>query len=244
MKPNSLREPTPTSSTSSRVKPMVRLLSSTQVRLPPKSLSVVPVKKKEHEGTLKIKNMDIMGCESFYTENPSVSVVPTTHTKLNRNKANHLILLLINSGEEEVVIQKACMIALGVKSKWKIQRNSKSHDDRAPLRLRRQVNKLMTHPDSDNKGPSVQKTLEETVFVGRHNTYTKPKVDLRDVTLSPALQKEFENLKDKYKDIFSTGPSDIGITDLSEMTIDTKEDAIPYAARPYKLALQHQDFLR
>ena len=40
------------------------------------------------------------------------------------------------------------------------------------------------------------------------------------------------------------GPSDIGITDLSEMTIDTKEDVIPYAVRPYNLALQHQDFLR
>ena len=74
--------------------------------------------------------------------------------------------------------------------------------------------------------------------------YTKPKVVLRDVKLSPALQKEFENLKDEYKDIFSTGLSDIGITDLSEMMIDTKEDAIPYAVRPYKLALQHQDFLR
>ena len=58
------------------------------------------------------------------------------------------------------------------------------------------------------------------------------------------LQEEFENLKDEYKDIFLMGPSDISITDLSEMTIDTKEDAIPYAARPYKLALQHQDFLR
>ena len=28
------------------------------------------------------------------------------------------------------------------------------------------------------------------------------------------------------------------------MTIDTRADAIPYVARPYKLALQHQDFLR
>ena len=155
MKPNPLREPIPTSSTSNRAKPMVRLLSSTQVRLPPKSLSVVSVKKKEHEGTLKIKNMDIIGYESFYTENPSVSVVSTTHTKLNRNKASHLILLLINLGEEEVVIQKACKIALGVKSKWKIQRNSKSYYDRAPLCLRQQVNNLVTHPDSDNKGPSV-----------------------------------------------------------------------------------------
>ena len=74
--------------------------------------------------------------------------------------------------------------------------------------------------------------------------YTKPKVDLRDVTLSPALQKEFKNLKDEYEDIFLTGPLDIGIKDLSEMMIDTKEDAIPYAVRPYELALQHQDFLR
>ena len=80
--------------------------------------------------------------------------------------------------------------------------------------------------------------------MGRHNTYTKPKVVLRDVNLPSDLQKEFENLKEEYKDIFSMGPLDISITDLSEMTIDTKEDAIPYAARPYKLALQHQDFLR
>ena len=82
-------------------------------------MSVVPVKKEEHQGTVKIKSMDAMGYESFYTENPNVSVVPTTHTKLNKNKANYLILLLINSGEEEVVIQKSCTIALGIKSKWK-----------------------------------------------------------------------------------------------------------------------------
>ena len=86
--------------------------------------------------------------------------------------------------------------------------------------------------------------LEKTAFVGRHNTYTKPKVNLRDVTLTPLLQRKFEQLKEKYKDIFSIGPSDMGITDLSEMTTDTKEDSIPHAARPYKLALQHQDFLR
>ena len=80
--------------------------------------------------------------------------------------------------------------------------------------------------------------------MGCHNTYTKPKLDLKDVPLSEAQQQAFENLKREYTDIFSTGPSDIGITDLSEMTIDTKEDTIPYAARPYKLALQHQEFLR
>ena len=115
---------------------MVRLLSSTQVRLPPKSLLVVPVKKKKHQGTLKIKDMDVMGYESFYTENSNVSVVPTTHTNINKNKASHLILLLINSGEEEVVIQKSCTIALGVKSKRKIKRNTQNKGKCAPPFLR------------------------------------------------------------------------------------------------------------
>ena len=115
---------------------MVRLLSSTQVRLPPKSLSEVPVKKKEHQSTLKIKDMDVMGYESFYTENPDVSVVPATHTKLNKNKASYLILLLINLREEEVVIQKSCTIAFGVKSKWKIKRNAQNKGKGAPPFLR------------------------------------------------------------------------------------------------------------
>ena len=136
MRCNSPVETVPTSPMSNKPKPIVRLLSSTQVRLPPKSLSVVPVKKKEHQGTLKIRDMDVMGYESFYTENPNVSVVRTTHTKLNKNKANYLILLLINSGEEEVVIQKSCTIALGVKSKWKTKRSGQNKGINPPLLLR------------------------------------------------------------------------------------------------------------
>ena len=67
MRCNSQVETVPTSPISNKPKPMVRLLSSTQVRLPPKSLSVIPVKKKEYQGTLKIRDMDVMGYESFYT---------------------------------------------------------------------------------------------------------------------------------------------------------------------------------
>ena len=109
--------------------------------------------------------------------------------------------------------------------------------------------KHINHLSSDEYSPkdrktSVRNAMEHTAFVGRHNTYTKLKVTLKDVLLSPNLQQRFEKLKDKYNDIFSVGPSDIGITDLAEMTIDTKPDTIPYAARLYKLALQHQEFLR
>ena len=226
---------------SCKAKPMVRLLSRTQVRLPPKSLSVIPVNLKAPDGSKKIRTLDITGYDSLYVEHPDISILPTTHTKINKNKAGYLVILVYNSGEEEVVINKSNTLALGTKSQWKI-RSSNHRKGRIHTKPIRQVYRLDT--GSALEVPSAREALEKTAFVGRHNTYTKPKVDLRDIVVPPNLQKKFENLKEKYVDIFSVGPSDIGLTNLAEMTIDTKADAIPYAARPYKLALQHQEFLR
>ena len=79
--------------------------------------------------------------------------------------------------------------------------------------------------------------------MARHNTYTKPQVKLKDTEVPEPVHQAFEQLKEEFKDIISQGPSDIGITDLAEMTIDTKLDSIPHASCPYKLGLQHQEFL-
>ena len=193
---------TPNPPVSCKPKLMIRLLSKTQIRLPPKTLSVVPVKQKEPQGTVKMKNMDIMGYESFYLEHPNISMVPTTHIKINKNKAKHLILLLLNIGEEEVVIQKSCTIALGVKSRWKTKSGARVMRHNVPSHVQRQLNKLTTQSGKEDMGPSVRKALKETAFVDRHNMYTKPKVTLKDVTLTPILQKRFENLKEKYRHLF------------------------------------------
>ena len=213
-------------------------------------LSVVPVKVMKPPGAMKLKNLDITGYPYFYLEHPTISILPTTHTKVNKNKAGYLVLLLSNTGNEVVVIEKSSTITLGIKSQWKVWSQkvwSKSKPPKKEHKVNRvEVNQLTTKSREEQKTPkaSVQKVLENTAFVGRHNTYTKPKTTLRDVTLTPHLQSKFKGLKERYKDIFLVGPSDIGVTDLAEMTIETHEDALPYAARPYKLPLQHQDFLR
>ena len=236
---------TKTISTSNKPKSMVRLLTRTQVRLPPKTLSVIPVNIRLPADKPRLQSIDVMGYENFYVEYPDVSILPTTHTKLNKNKAGYLILLAYNSGNEETILTKSCTIALGAKSVWKVKSGPT-----IPRKSTKKVTKLMINNlTADSSEPShnkanVREALEKTAFVGRHNTYTKPKVDLKDVPLTKTQRLAFENLKKEYTDIFSTGPSDIGITDLSEMTIETRDDAIPYAARPYKLALQHQEFLR
>ena len=74
--------------------------------------------------------------------------------------------------------------------------------------------------------------------------YTKPPVKLKDAEVPESIHEGFEKLKEEFKDIISQCPSDIGVTDLAEMTIDTKPDSIPHAACLYKLALQHQEFLQ
>ena len=231
-------------SVSCKTKPMIRLLPRTQVRLPPKTLSVVPVSIKEPYSVQKICTMDVMGYDSFYVEYRDVSILPTTHTKMNKIKAGYLVLFVYNSGNDEVIVNKSSTLALGTKSAWKVKtehQSSRKHDIKTEVT----INHLTSQKnDLKGKNPSARDALENTAFVGRHNTYMKPKVKLKDVQLSCELKKKFEQLKEKYSDIFSVGPSDIRITDLSEMSIDTKPDTIPYAARPYKLALQHQEFLR
>ena len=153
------------------------------------------------------------------------------HTKLNKNKAGYLILLAYNSGNEETILTKSCTIALGAKSVWKVRSGSTIPRKRTQKVTELMVNNLTVKgSESPHDKVNVRKALEQTAFVGQHNTYTKPKVNLKDVPLTKTQQRAFENLKKKYTDIFSTGPSDIGITDLSEMTIDTRDDAIPYAA--------------
>ena len=231
-------------SESKKPKSMVRLLTKTQVRLQPKTLSVIPVNMKLPANRPRLKTIDVMGYENFYVEYPDISILPTTHTKLNKNKAGHLVLLAYNAGMEEMVINKSCTIALGAKSVWKVQSSRQQNTTEA---FDYRVNTLTSEDGQEEEGSSeltTREALESTAFVGRHNTYTKPKVDLKDVTLTELQEHAFEDLKKKYIDIFSTGPSDIGTTHMSEMTIDTRDDAIPYASHPYKLALQHQEFLR
>ena len=107
---------TKNNSISRKSKPMVKLLSHTQVRLPPKTLSVVPVTMKEPHNTKKLRIMDVVGYDSFYVKFPDLSVLPTTHTKMNKNKAGYTVLFVYNSGDEELIVNKSTTLALGMKS--------------------------------------------------------------------------------------------------------------------------------
>ena len=76
---------------------------------------------KEPHNTKKLRIMDFVGYDSFYVEFPDLSVLPTTHTKMNKNTAGYAVLFVYNSGDEELIVNKSTMLALGTKSAWKVK---------------------------------------------------------------------------------------------------------------------------
>ena len=64
----------------------------------------------------------------------------------------------------------------------------------------------------------------------------KPKVDLEDVEITPQIKQKLTDLQQKY-DIFSKHSSNIGITHLEEMRINTDPNLPPVANNetPYHL---------
>ena len=100
---------------------MVHLVTKTQVRLKPRTLSVVPVTAVGPLNVHAVKTLNVMGYPNLYTENPDIAIVPTTHTKLHKKKTSFLIFLVMNNAEEEWVLQKGITLGLGSKSKWRVR---------------------------------------------------------------------------------------------------------------------------
>ena len=86
--------------------------------------------------------------------------------------------------------------------------------------------------------------LEKLTFVFHHNFYPKPKVDLEDTEITPEIKQQLTDLQQKYDDIISKHSSNIGLTHLEEMKIDTDLHLPPVASKPYPLPLKHHKFVK
>ena len=74
---------------------------------------------------------------------------------------------------------------------------------------------------------------EIVVFVFHHNFYPKSKVDLEDIEITPKIKQISTYLQQKYDDIISKHSSNLGLTHLEEMRIDTDLNLSPVANKPY-----------
>ena len=74
-----------------------------------------------------------------------------------------------------------------------------------------------------------------------HNFYPKPKVDLKDNDISQETRQKLLTLQQNYDDIVSKHSSDIRLTHLEGMKIDTDPNLPPVASKPFPLPLKHHN---
>ena len=85
--------------------------------------------------------------------------------------------------------------------------------------------------------------FSEKVFItSPADVDTHRKIKLKDAEVLEKY-KEFEEMCEEYKDIFSKDSSDIGKTPLIIMEIETG-DSPPSCQRPYNLPLKHIDWVQ
>ena len=68
-------------------------------------------------------------------------------------------------------------------------------------------------------------------------------VELKDQNISEETRKKFEELKEKYPEVFSLNNEDIGCTQLVTVDIDTG-DSPPVCQKPYTLPLKHYNWVQ
>ena len=68
-------------------------------------------------------------------------------------------------------------------------------------------------------------------------------VELKDHNASEETKQQFEELKDKYPEVFSVNNEDIGHTHLVTMDIDMG-DSPPVCQKPYTLPLKHYSWVQ
>ena len=73
---------------------------------------------------------------------------------------------------------------------------------------------------------------EKSAFTFHDNFYPKLKVVLEDATISDKTWDRLKLLRQDYNDIVSQCSSDIGLTHLEKMTIETDPDLPPVASKP------------
>ena len=84
---------------------------------------------------------------------------------------------------------------------------------------------------------------EKSAIMFNHNLYSKPKVDQEDTGIPHETRQKLIDPKENY-DFISKHSSNIRLTYLGALKIDTGPNLPPVASKPYPLPLKHHKFVK
>ena len=161
-------------------------------------------------------------------EYPELVLIPTLHN-VEVTKLECISFVLLNLSEERISLRKGEILG---------------HLEVEDITVEEITTGTMyQNLDMEDGELSCDVPLEKAFITSPADVDTHRKVKLQDLEVLDHYKKEFEELCEKYKDIFSKDSSDIGKTPLITMEIETG-DSPPVCQRPYNLPLKHVDWVQ
>ena len=205
------------------------------VAIPPRNIAILNVvsnlEEEDMEQIFNIRPSDLLS-----DEYPQLQIIPSIH-KVDCINNNLIPFLMINLGKDSVYLPKGHVVGF---------LESECIDISEIMTENMATKKVIDEKYDILK----EKNLEEVTFAIPSDFITSPtdvkgprKAELQDYEVTEEELKSFQELCDKYSDVFSENSGDIGKTPLIQMDIMTG-DSPPVCQRPYTLPLKHAEWVK
>ena len=161
-------------------------------------------------------------------EYPELVLIPTIHN-VEITETQCIPYVLLNLSKEGIFLRKGEILR---------------HLEKEDITVEEITTQTMFQNENvEPTKPNCEILSEKTFITSPADVDTHRKVKLQYAEVLDKYKKEFEELCEEYKNIFSKDSSDIGKTPLITMEIETG-DSPPVCQRPYNLPLNHIDWVQ
>ena len=161
-------------------------------------------------------------------EYPELVLIPTIHN-VEITETQCIPFVLLNLSEEGIFLRKEDILRHLEKEDITVEEIT--------------IETMLQSEDMEPKKLNCDISSVKIFITSPADVDTHRKVKLQDAEVLDHYMKEFEELCEEYKDIFSKDSSEEGKTPLITMEIETG-DSPPVCQRPYNLPLKHVDWVQ
>ena len=159
-------------------------------------------------------------------------LISTLH-RVDEVVRDHIPLVVINIGREDIWLKGNTVIAhLDVEEL-----------DISEITTQSSYESGYESGHTSEEEEDIEQTVPSAFITSPVDIKTHRKVNLKDKEIDPKCREQFEDLCERYKDIFSTDSTDIGKMPLIQMEIETGNSP-PICQKPYTLALKHAEWVK
>ena len=197
------------------------------IKIPQRSLAVINTKSnitEDHVGQMYKMRMDHL----IQNEHPNLIFISTLH-RIDEVMKDHIPIVVINVGRDDIWLKGNTVLAhLNLEELDISEITTQSSYDSG----------YKSNDSSEEEGN--EQPIPSAFITSPADIETHRKVNLKDKEIDPKYRKQFDELCEKYKAIFSVDSTGIGKTPLLQMEVEIGNRP-PICQKPYTLALKHAE---